>query len=219
MPGNLVPAQMYDHLLVIVKSPDRLWLVDHHAAPAAGQSYNGGSLLSLDSNAEFTVGLPVGQTGVRPMPVFAIQGTDNYSANSDVNNLSGGVNSGLVATGLFEIETTEYVSQTYKPNDLLTGATGAALGKVIKAGVSPYGDVPMCGVVSKGVNTNHDGKSVLRFWTVYLPAGVNASSSSSSVSSSSLSSSLSSSSNSSSSNSSSSNSLSSSSLSSSSASL
>ena len=183
MPGNLVPAQMYDHSCVIVKSVDKLYLTDYAAAPAAGQTYRSGAVISLDSSGKFVKGLPVGQQGVRPMPMLAIQGTDNFSANSDVNNISGGVNSGYVCSAGYEIETTEYVPGAYVPNDLLTGATAGDIGKLKKAAVSPDGLVPVCGVVSKGKNTNHDGVVVLRFWTVYLPAGSQASSSSSSSSS------------------------------------
>ena len=181
MPGNLVPAQMYDHSCVIVKSVDRLYVTDYAAKPAAGQTFDNGALVSLNSHGQFIVGLPRGQTAMRPMPFIAIQGTKNFSANSDVNNVSGGVNSAYVCSAGFEIESTEYSGATFHPNDLLTGSL-ASPGKIAAAGVSPYKAVPMCGVVSKGLNKNHDGVSVLRFWTVFLPAGTNGSSSSSSSS-------------------------------------
>ena len=227
MPGNMVPRQMFDHTLVPIKSPDRLHLLDYHAAPAAGITFEAGACLSLNSAGNFTTGAAQGATAVRPMPMFALQGTSNYSANSDAGNISGGVNSALPATGLFELETTEFVNQTYKPNDLLKPGTGDHLAKVMKLNAAPYGIYPVCGCVSKGLRYNRDNKRVLCFWTMFLPAGLNSSSSSSSsssmssssLSSSSLSSSSSSLSLSSSSLSSSSLSLSSSSLSSSSLSL
>ena len=177
--GNLVPAQMYNHSLVTIKGPSRLNRLDFAIAPTSGQDFRPGMAVSIDSvTGLINAGVPAGAAGNRPMPMFAIQDVNAFDANSDKNNISGGVNSALVATGGFEVESTEFLSaQTvYPPNTLLksnqTAAPGQPVGQIQPAGASPYGAVPVLGVVSKGVNTNRDGISVLRFWTVYLPAGV-----------------------------------------------
>ena len=173
--GNLTPAQMYEHTLVTIKGPSRLNRLDYAVAPKALEAIKPGMAVSLDSTAGTMIaGVPAGAAGNRPMPMFAIQDTNAFDANSDVNNMSGGVQSALVATGGFELESTEFLSANtvYPPNTLLkAGTTSSHVGRIEPAAVSPYGAIPVVGVVSKGVSTNRDGISVLRFWTVYLPAG------------------------------------------------
>ena len=145
--------------------------LDFHAPPKAGEALRAGSLCSLDANGQLIAGVPAGADANRPMPLFAIQDINDFDANSDVGNISGGVMSAIVATGGFEIETTEVdVAVTVVPNDLLTADTTTA-GYVAKATTSPYAAEPIVGCVSKGVSVNADGKHVIRFWTVYLPAG------------------------------------------------
>ena len=174
--GNLVPAQMYDHSLVTIKGPSRLNRLDYAIAPAVGADFRPGMAVSIDSvNGLIIPGVPAGTGGNRPMPMFAIQDVNSYDANSDRNNMSGGVNSALVATGGFEVESTEYKSaQTvYPPNTLLKASVAPNAGRIEPAAASPYtGGVCIIGVVSKGVNTNRDGITALRFWTVYLPTSV-----------------------------------------------
>jgi len=104
-----------------------------------------------------------------PMAIFMIQGTNEFDANSDVGNMSGGVQSGIVASGGYEIQSTEFVAGTYNPNDLLTFATGDDRGDVTISSDN-YSDCHVVGVVSKGTETNADNKSVLSFWTVFCPA-------------------------------------------------
>jgi len=170
--GTLTPAQMYDHSLDVIKGPSLMHRLDFHAAPATGTDLNAGSVCSLNSSGELVAGVAVGSAINRPMPMFAIQATDDFDANSDVGNISGGVQGAVVATGGFEVETTEYVtSYAYKVNDLITAATGGDVGSVRAATVGPYTTEVMVGCVSTGLSTNADGKSVLRFWTIYLPAG------------------------------------------------
>lgn len=166
--GNLKPAQMFDHSISVVKGPSLMHRLDFAAPPKVGEEIETGGLMSLDSNGQFIAGCPAGDTAVRPMPFFAIQGINDFDANSDEGNISGGVMSGYGATGGFEIATTEFDAGTYVPNQLLTSGTGAA---VKAATVSPYAAEPIVGVVSKSAAVNADGKSVLSFWTMFLPAG------------------------------------------------
>jgi len=169
MGGTLVPNQMYDHTLVPVKGaivPRRL---DYAAAPKTAEEIVEGMCCSLDANGELIKGCPGGAVGNKPMPIFVINSQDDFDTNSDKGNISGGVMSGLVGSGAFEVETTEYVAtSTYAPNDLLQGK---ASGKVDLMGQLPYGDITGVGVVSKGTSVNRDGVAVLSFWTEYIPAG------------------------------------------------
>jgi len=92
--------------------------------------------------------------------------------------------SGLVATGGYEIATTEYVKTSgspavavvYSPGDLLTAPTTGGKdveGVLTKAQAVQYVN-PICGVVSSGASKNHNGVETLSFWCVYLPAGTTA---------------------------------------------
>ena len=170
--GTLTPSQMFDHSLDVIKGPSLMHRLDYAAEPASGADIRAGAVCSLDSNGKLQAGCSAGAGANKPMPMFAIQDINDFDANSDVGNISGGVMSAIVATGGFEIETTEYVAEdTYNTNDFVTAANGAAIGKVAKMGEAPYGGQVAIGCVSKGVSVNSEGKSVIRFWTLFIPAG------------------------------------------------
>lgn len=169
MGGTLTPGQMFDHTLVSVKGAIPTRRLDFAAPPKAGEDILEGMCCSLDAQGELVKGCPVGAVGNKPMPIFVINSQDDFDTNSDVGNISGGVMSGLVGSGAFEVETTEYTgTSAYAPNDLLQGK---ADGLVDLLGQLPYGNLTAVGVVSKGVSVNRDGKNVLSFWTEYIPAG------------------------------------------------
>ena len=94
------------------------------------------------------------------------------SSDLDVGNVSGGVGAGLVALGAYELQTTEFVADTYAPNDPLTvddGAiTPANAGKLTKGTL--YTD-PIVGVVSAGQTDSEHNATIkfLAFWPVWLP--------------------------------------------------
>ena len=164
---------MFDHTLNVIKGPGQMHRLDHHAPPAENESILFGMVMSKNQDGNLVAGCPAGAHYNRPMPMFAIQNRDDFDANSDVGNISGGVMSGIVATGGFEVETTEFVGDTYNVNDMLTAENaGLDKGKVKKAASAPYQQETVCGVVSKKVITNTDGIQALTFWTVYLPASI-----------------------------------------------
>jgi hypothetical protein len=86
--------------------------------------------------------------------------------------------SGVVATGGYEIDSTEFdSSRAYVAGDLLTAPTGALLANAATGGVLTNASVtqfvtPVVGVVSSGKHTNHNGVSTLSFWSVWLPGAV-----------------------------------------------
>ena len=169
--GNLTPGSMFSHLLDVIKGPDKMHRLDFSVAPLGGELIYEGSLCSLNDSGVLVAGCDVGSVAKRPMPMFALQSWNDYDANSDVGNISGGTMSALVATGGFEISTTEFDSTaSYTPNELLQPGLTTSLGKVIKSTVAPYGNEAVVGVVSKGKATNVDGKSMLTFWTMFLPS-------------------------------------------------
>jgi hypothetical protein len=88
-----------------------------------------------------------------------------------------GIANGLVATGGYELESSEFdAEQTYAANDLLTATADNAdsdVGGVLTNDVSgnpveQYTD-PVCGVVSRGVFRNEHDVSMLAFWSYFLP--------------------------------------------------
>jgi hypothetical protein len=128
-----------------------------------------GMVLSLNGGGKFVLGL---QTNA--MPVFALNDGNDFDVNGDDGNVFAGKgaaqarNSGLVAVGGYELESTEFVSGSYQPNEALTSA---APGETDAGKLAPgvfYEDT-ICGVVSDGEDSNAHGTSVLRFWPYFLP--------------------------------------------------
>ena len=171
------------------------------SAPGAGTNFNNG------------VPIPVFEMGasVTQMPIFLRNGTSGYDttnpgvpAGTPLGG-SGGVAgspgsgvvpawvsvrptgklSGLVATGGFELETTEFdTAQTYAVNDPLravTSNTNANAGKLTNKGNTGAGNPgftasaftvytdTVVGIVSRGKYVNKRGKQALAFWSFFLP--------------------------------------------------
>ena len=165
MPGTNEPAQMYDFELNQKKGWPSPYAVDYSAPYASGVSgVRAGMVCSLDANGNFVVGV----TG-NAMAVFMLQNQSDFDVLSDKGNVSGGVASGLVAAGAYELQSTEFVDGNYAPNDPLTVETAGDDAGKLKVG-TPYTD-PIVGVVSTGVTTSeHDATiDMLAFWPVYLP--------------------------------------------------
>ena len=168
MPGTFTPAQMYDHELNPRKGWPSPYAVDYSAAYASGTTgVAAGMCCSLDANGNFVRG---GITAAQ-MAVFIFQNQTDFDVLSDVGNIAGGVGSGLVACGAYELQTTEFVAGTYPPNTPLTvvNAVGVTQGQ-LTIGV-PYTD-PIVGVVSSGQSDSEHNADIkfLAFWPVYLPA-------------------------------------------------
>ena len=157
---------MFDFELNQKKGWPSPYAVDYSAAIASGETdIQAGSVISLNANGEFVLAL----SGDTAMAVFALQNQSDYDVRSDVGNVSGGVSSGLVACGSYELQTTEFVADTYAPNDPLTvEAAGDNKGKLKKGTVYTH---PIVGVVSSGESSSEHDASVtfLSFWPVWLP--------------------------------------------------
>lgn len=166
MPGTYEPAQMFSFELNQKKGWPSPYAVDYAAAIKTGETdIQAGSVISLDENGEFVLGL----SGDTAMAIFALQNQTDFDVRSDVGNIAGGVASGLVACGSYELQTTEFVADTYAPNDPLTvHDAGANKGKLKKGTV--YTDA-IVGVVSSGESDSEHDASIqfLSFWPVWLP--------------------------------------------------
>ena len=163
--GNLVPAQFYQHLLTILSGSDGMHDLQYHAPADASATFTRGSLVSLNTSGKLVNGLHAAYS----MPMWAINNIDDYDANSERGGTVGGNIGTIVATGGFEIKTTEFVTTSqYAIGSLLTAATSTDAGKV-KPSTSAYSTNPVVGSVSGGTSTDVYGQSILSFWTCFLP--------------------------------------------------
>lgn len=137
-----------------------------------------GRVVHLNANGEFEMGAH--DTGVA---IFLLNGSEDADVSNPGTTAAGnfmhqavaptGKLSGVVATGGYEIDNTEFDStRTYVPGDLLTATasnSNAATGGVLtNNGVVQFVN-PVVGVVSSGKHKNHNGVQTLSFWCVWLP--------------------------------------------------
>lgn len=166
MPGTNVPAQMFDFELNQKKGWPSPYAVDYSAEYADGETgVKAGMVCSLDSNGKLVKAL----SGTGAMPIFMLQNQSDFDVLSDVGNVSGGVGSGLVAAGAYELQSTEFVDDVYAPNDPLTvEGAGANKGKLKKGTL--YTDA-IVGIVSTGETASEHNATIglLAFWPVFIP--------------------------------------------------
>lgn len=175
--------KMTNHVCVAVKAPPPNWRLTFSAQGSdADVVINEGSLVSIDANGKFVLGCGVGDGKNLPMPMWAVKGLSNFGVIAYGGNAFAGNYDALVATGGFEIQTSEFdKTALYAPNDAIVPATGANAGLVTKATTDVYGAAPVVGIVSKGtVKEGVTGTATLRFWSVFIPASAAAQESSSS---------------------------------------
>jgi hypothetical protein len=128
---------------------------------------------------------PTGNIGRCDMPIFLFQNSDDPDVSNPGGNPATDVGvwvavsptgkiMGLVAAGAYELETTEFVPEatlgsTYTPGSGLTAIQNNTNGDggLVTKGVA-Y-NVPLCGVVSRGVRKNSYAVNALSFWPVWLP--------------------------------------------------
>jgi hypothetical protein len=173
---------MTRHTLDAIKGWPSPYAVDFAAklsvnVPESRRPILSGTVLRLNDAGEYELG-----TGTRDvMPLFAF----NNSDDPDVINEGGdpateagvwiaisptGKMMALPAKGAYELMSTEYIADTYLPNDLLyaTDGTGATDGKLRKA---TKGTHTICGITSRGVRDNGHGQNALAFWPVVILQG------------------------------------------------
>jgi len=189
MPGQV--PQMFEQALDTLKGWFHLSALDKSAKLAASlldsaTEVPAGRVAHINVDGEFELGGDGTQ-----MPIFLWNGKDHpdvynngTSPVTDVDHwwavAPTGVMSGLVATGGYELQTTEFDDQqVYAPNDPLTGDADGILTNV---GALQYTDW-ICGIASwhvqgdnqsaaatSPVGENAHGVTVLSFWTYFLPA-------------------------------------------------
>lgn len=168
--------QQFAHTVDVVKGGPvnaRLEYTAPVSADAAGIFK--GSLVSLNAEGKFVLGLP----SAKAMPLWSKKNQndpDVVSGSVDGNgtvltaSITGGQIDAYVATGGFELETTEFVAGTYEANTYLTAGADTNLGKVIATTEAPYGATAIVGIVSRGITAGIYKTQRLAFWPVFLPA-------------------------------------------------
>lgn len=197
-------AQMYTHELNPLKgwpSPaalDKRGELDT-AVDTVGTVY-AGMVVSKASNGKLIRGVPLAlkASGFAPMPIFVFQNASDFDVTIDSTSLLGapgtvnivGVSSsdagsttavsvrpilgGLVATGGYELQTTEFVGTPTTGQVLTSPTTAISSGDGGKLKVANNGSTVPAGtiivaVVSDGVTSSDfiGGPNVLNFWPVY----------------------------------------------------
>lgn len=184
------PAQAFEHQL----NPRKGWFhphsLDHQAKLSANVTFDvpAGRVAHLNSVGEYEMGVAGTQMGI-----YLFSGASDFDVSNPGTSEGGyqahvpivptGEMLGLVATGGFEVETTEFAAEptaagNYAINQLLTAGTSNTVastgGKLTNVGtgagslVEQYAD-PVCGVVSKRPYQSLHKVRMLSLWTVWLP--------------------------------------------------
>ena len=171
-------AQMFTHTLDAVKGwiPGNMGSLDSKGKLSANVTIDpvyAGRCVHLNSVGEYEMGV----TGTQ-MPIFLLQNSTDFDVANDGGDdweaiSSRGTMSGLVATGGYELATTEFDDdQVYAINDLVravaSNSNATTGGRLTNAGITLFTQACV-GVVSKLVAQNSHKKRVLTFWPAYIP--------------------------------------------------
>ena len=187
-------AQMFEQALDTKKGWFQMAALDKSAplgaALLAGATeVPAGRVASIDANGEFQLG---NGGNASAMPIYLWNGKGYMDVSNDgTSPISGNVNwvaisptgimSGLVATGGYELQTTEFDTDlTYAINDLLTADANGVMNNGDNTQFTHW----ICGVCSphgqaevesdpgndNPVGANAHGVEVLNYWSYFLPA-------------------------------------------------
>jgi len=159
------PAQMFDHLLEPIKGWFHMGALDKDVTPL---SLTDARLVSGRVGYLNAAGLLVPGLAAGAMGLFMFPSATDYDVYRDSGGVGGGKLMVLVASGSYELQSTEFIAGVYVPNQLLTARNvdDTNMGKLV-GGVAYTNTI--CGVVSDGQLTNENGTSVLQFWSYFLP--------------------------------------------------
>lgn len=144
--------------------------------PAIDARVPRGSVCHLNANGLLALGCD--DPSKNPMPLFVLWSNEDLVVNvphpspattrrTFVPVNPTGVGMALVATGAYELVTTQFVPGDYLPNDKLTSPTSGDNAGRIAPGT--LGTNVICGIVSRGVVDNGSGYDAIAFWPTVLP--------------------------------------------------
>lgn len=174
------PALPFEHGFDVKKGWFDMAALDYDAKLSSNVTFvvPRGRVVHLNANGEFEMGAH--NTGVA---IFLLNGSEDADVSNPGTTAAGnfmhqavaptGKLSGVVATGGYEIDNTEFdSSRTYAPGDLLTAtasnSNATTGGRLTNENVTQFVN-PVVGVVSSGKHKNHNGVQTLSFWCVWLP--------------------------------------------------
>jgi len=161
--ATLTPTQDYAHLLRVDSGANFMHDLQYISTPATDEEWNRGSLVSLDASGNLIAGC-----ADTAMPMWSINASDDYDVSAEAGGTTGPDTGCYVATGGYEITTTEFVAGTYAVNEFLTAGTGTNAGKVTNSPAA-YNTRVIVGCVSQGVRSDVYSQSTLTFWTMFIP--------------------------------------------------
>lgn len=176
----VAPSLMFEHGLDAVKGWFEPAALDFSAKLSANVEFDvpRGRVVHVNADGEFETGI-----ATTDMAIFLLNGSDDFDVSNPGTTPAGnfmhraiapaGNMSGLVATGGYELESTEFITDnTYVPGETITAPvdnTDIDVGGLLTNAAAVAYTNPVCGVVSRGSFSNSHGIPVLAFWPVYLP--------------------------------------------------
>jgi hypothetical protein len=178
------PDLLFEHGLDVKKGWFDMASLDYSAKLSSTVEYpvKRGRVVHVGADGAFVPG-----AHVTNVAIFLLNGSEDADVSNPGTTAAGnfmhqavaptGKLSGLVATGGYEISSTEYdATKTYTPGDLLTAAqslsnpaVGGVLTNVVGSAAVTQFVNPVVGVVSSGAARNHNGINAISFWCVWLP--------------------------------------------------
>ena len=177
-------TRQYEHVAAIAHGAHPEYRLEFDAFvknEATSKGIYQGSVVSLNADGEYIIGCTAG-TGMNfPVPCISMKnifdpdvtaGVQGKTYQSSTYSAIGGKITAIPCTGGYEIETTEFkTDSTYHPNDALTALTGDDIGKIGLATKQPGDTEPYVGFVSQVPYTDRNTNGVrLSFWTNFIPA-------------------------------------------------
>lgn len=182
-------ARQFEHIAVIrhgvATGPSRVEFDAPIAAGVAGANdIVQGSVVSLNADGKYVLGCAAGSVANRPVPCISLKNafdpdvttgivkSADATSHQDVFSGVGGSITAIPCTCGYELQTTQFVADTYAVNDGITAGTVGNLGKVAKATVAPGKTEPYLGFVSVPPAKDYLGNQRIAFFTNFIPAGI-----------------------------------------------
>lgn len=160
------------------------WRVEFPAkvkVEAASYKIRQGSVVSLDATGQYVIGCPAGTGANCPVPFISMKniidpdvqtGKEGKTMKDSTYSAVGGIITAIPATAGYEMESTEFVANTYHQNDALTPATGDNIGKITAATQAPGAGQPILGFVTEPSRVDWFNNTRIGFLLHFIPTGI-----------------------------------------------
>ena len=164
MPGTIVPDDFISHDLNPIKGWWDGHAVDKVAPVKEGEVILAGRVSRLNLAGEVELGLEDNTVGLLAFP-----SSTDFDVSADRGNIQSQNLLTLPVIAPYEVQSTEFVADTYQVGNHLTAepASAGVNAGLVKKG-EPFVDT-LVGHVTAPVEPNEYRKDILTFWTMYLP--------------------------------------------------